>query len=82
MRPTKGNAVPSGRSWSRCSKVRATSDKNFAYHRWHEKTAQIETLHLGDEINVDIALDSSYMGSSCSTPIANSASRTTEVSLS
>jgi len=28
---------------------------NIAYLRLHEKTAPVETLHLSDEINVDIA---------------------------
>jgi len=28
---------------------------NIAYLRLHEKTAQVETLHLSDELNVDIA---------------------------
>jgi uncharacterized protein YuzE len=27
---------------------------NIAYLRLHEKTAQVETLHLSDEINVDM----------------------------
>ena len=30
---------------------------NVAYFRLHEKTAQVETLHLSDELNVDIAAD-------------------------
>jgi uncharacterized protein YuzE len=30
---------------------------NIAYLRLHEKTAQVETLYLSDEINVDIAPD-------------------------
>jgi len=28
---------------------------NIAYLRLHERTAQVETLHLSDEINADIA---------------------------
>ncbi len=30
---------------------------NIAYLRLQEKTAQVETLHLSDELNVDIAPD-------------------------
>ena len=30
---------------------------NIACLRLHEKTAQVQTLHLSDEINVDIAPD-------------------------
>lgn len=30
---------------------------NIAYLRLHEKTAQVETLRLSDEINVDLAPD-------------------------
>ena len=35
---------------------------NVAYLRLHEKTAQVETLHLSDEINVDIAPDGTVYG--------------------
>jgi uncharacterized protein YuzE len=35
---------------------------NIAYLRLHEKTAQVETLHLRDEINVDIAPDGTVYG--------------------
>ena len=35
---------------------------NIAYLRVHEKTAQVETLHLSDEINVDIAPDGTVYG--------------------
>ena len=35
---------------------------NIAYLRLHEKTAQVETLHLSDEINVDIAPDGTVYG--------------------
>ena len=35
---------------------------NIAYLRWHERTAQVETLHLSDEINVDIAPDGTVYG--------------------
>ena len=35
---------------------------NIAYLRLHEKTAQVETLHLSDEINVDLAPDGTVYG--------------------
>jgi uncharacterized protein YuzE len=35
---------------------------NIAYLRLHEKTAQVETLHLSDELNVDIAPDGTVYG--------------------
>jgi len=35
---------------------------NVAYLRLHEKTTQVETLHLSDEINVDIAPDGTVYG--------------------
>jgi uncharacterized protein YuzE len=35
---------------------------NIAYIRLHEKTAQVQTLHLSDEINVDIAPDGTVYG--------------------
>jgi uncharacterized protein YuzE len=35
---------------------------NIAYLRLHEKTAQVETLRLSDEINVDIASDGTVCG--------------------
>ncbi|MGA9058662.1 MAG: DUF2283 domain-containing protein [Terriglobia bacterium] len=35
---------------------------NIAYLRLHEKTAQVQTLHLSDEINVDIASDGTVYG--------------------
>ena len=35
---------------------------NIAYLRLLEKTAQVETLHLSDEINVDIAPDGTVYG--------------------
>jgi uncharacterized protein YuzE len=35
---------------------------NIAYLRLHEKTAQVQTLHLSDEINVDIAPDGTVYG--------------------
>jgi uncharacterized protein YuzE len=36
--------------------------RNIAYLRLHEKTAQVQTLHLSDEINVDIAPDGTVYG--------------------
>jgi len=35
---------------------------NIAYIRLHEKTAQVETLRLSDEINVDLAPDGTVYG--------------------
>ena len=35
---------------------------NIASLRLHEKTAQVQTLHLSDEINVDIASDGTVYG--------------------
>lgn len=35
---------------------------NIAYLRLHEKTAAVNTLHLSDEINVDIAPDGTVYG--------------------
>jgi uncharacterized protein YuzE len=35
---------------------------NIAYLRFHEKTAQVETIHLSDELNVDIAPDGTVFG--------------------
>jgi len=35
---------------------------NIAYLRLREKTAQVETLHLSDEINVDIATGGTVYG--------------------
>ena len=36
--------------------------QNIAYLRLHEKTAQVQTLHLSDEINVDVAPDGTIYG--------------------
>jgi uncharacterized protein YuzE len=35
---------------------------NIAYLRLHEKTEQVETLHISDEINIDIAPDGTVYG--------------------
>jgi len=35
---------------------------NIAYLRFHKKTAEVETLHLSDELNVDIAPDGTVYG--------------------
>jgi len=35
---------------------------NIAYLRLHEKTGAVETLHLSDELNVDIAADGMVYG--------------------
>jgi uncharacterized protein YuzE len=35
---------------------------NIAYLRFQEKTAQVETIHLSNELNVDIAPDGTVFG--------------------
>ena len=35
---------------------------NVAYLRLHEKTAQVETIRISDELNVDIAPDGTVYG--------------------
>jgi uncharacterized protein YuzE len=35
---------------------------NIAYIRFREKTAEIETIHISDELNVDIAPDGKIYG--------------------
>lgn len=35
---------------------------NIAYLRLHEKTAQVETIQVSDELNVDIAPDGTVYG--------------------
>lgn len=35
---------------------------NIAYLRFHEKAAQVATLHLSDELNVDMAPDGTVYG--------------------
>lgn len=35
---------------------------NVAYLRLHEKTAQVETIHVSDELNVDMAPDGTVYG--------------------
>jgi uncharacterized protein YuzE len=35
---------------------------NVAYLQLHERTAQMETLHLSDELNVDMAPDGTVYG--------------------
>ena len=35
---------------------------NIAYLRFHEKTSEVETLRLSDELNVDIAPDGTVYG--------------------
>lgn len=44
--------------------MRLTYDprNNIAYPRFQEKTAQVETIHLSDELNVDIAPDGAVFG--------------------
>ena len=36
--------------------------RNSAYIRLHEKTAQVETIRVSDELNVDIAPDGTVYG--------------------
>ncbi len=43
-------------------KLTYDSRYNVAYLRLHEKTAQVQTLHLSDELNVDIAPDGTVYG--------------------
>ena len=35
---------------------------NVAYLRLHEKTGQVETIHVSDELNIDIAPDGTVYG--------------------
>jgi len=35
---------------------------NIAYLRLHEKTEQVETIHVSDELNIDIAPDGTVYG--------------------
>lgn len=35
---------------------------NVAYLRLHEKTAEVETVHVSDELNVDLAPDGTVYG--------------------
>ena len=35
---------------------------NIAYLRFHEKTAAVETIHVSDELNVDLAPDGTVYG--------------------
>ena len=35
---------------------------NIAYLQLHEKTAQVETLHISDELNIDLAPDGTVHG--------------------
>jgi uncharacterized protein YuzE len=44
--------------------VRLTYDPryNIAYIRLHEKTTEVETIKIGDEINIDIAPDGTIYG--------------------
>ena len=44
--------------------MRLTYDprSNIAYLRLHEKTAQVETIRVSDELNIDIAPDGTVYG--------------------
>ena len=35
---------------------------NIAYLQLHEKTAQVETLHISDKLNIDLAPDGTVYG--------------------
>jgi uncharacterized protein YuzE len=35
---------------------------NIAYLRFHEKTGTVQTLHISDELNVDVAPDGTIYG--------------------
>lgn len=35
---------------------------NIAYLQLHEKTEQVETIHISDELNIDIAPDGTVYG--------------------
>jgi uncharacterized protein YuzE len=35
---------------------------NIAYLRLHEKTEQVETIHISDDLNIDIAPDGTVYG--------------------
>ncbi len=35
---------------------------NIAYLQLHEKTTQVETLHISDELNIDLAPDGTVYG--------------------
>ncbi len=43
-------------------KLSYDSRQNIAYLRFREKTAQVETISVSDEINVDIAPDGTLYG--------------------
>ncbi len=43
-------------------KIQYDPRQNIAYLRLHEKTAQVQTLHLSDEMNVDVAPDGTVYG--------------------
>ena len=36
--------------------------RNIAYLRLHKKTSEVETIHVSDELNVDIAPDGTVYG--------------------
>lgn len=36
--------------------------RNIAYLRFHERLAQVETIHVSDELNVDMAPDGTIFG--------------------
>ena len=55
---------------------------NVAYIRPREKTAEVETIRVSDELNVDVAPNGTVYASSCSTPTSSCARATIGVSWS
>lgn len=43
-------------------KLTYDAERNIGYLRLHEKTAQVETIRISDEMNVDIAPDGTVYG--------------------
>ena len=43
-------------------KLTYDSRRNIGYLRFHEKTAEVETIQLSDSLNVDIAPDGTIYG--------------------
>ncbi|HVO33371.1 MAG TPA: DUF2283 domain-containing protein [Elusimicrobiota bacterium] len=43
-------------------KLTYDSHANIAYIRLHEKTAQVQTIRISDELNVDVAADGTVYG--------------------
>jgi len=43
-------------------KITYDPQRNIAYIRLHDKTAQVETIRVSDELNVDLAPDGTVYG--------------------